>query len=131
MAELRRQQAELQGRRAEQFTLWLYRLAGWRLLAQRKRTSYGEIDLIMARFHTLLFIEVKWRARQLTAEEMLPGPAQQHRLLRAMTAELAQQSARRGRALQGRFDLICWAGWRPVLWLRQVGLEGRGGEIGT
>lgn len=131
MAEAQRQQAELQGRRAELATLWLYRLAGWRLLARRQRTRYGEIDLMMSRFHTLLFIEVKWRARELTAEEMLPGPAQQQRLLRAMTAELARMSARRGRALQGRFDLICWAGWRPVLWLRQVGLEGRGRQIGT
>ncbi len=67
----RREQAERDGRRAEQLAaLWL-RLKGFRLLARRLRTRHGEIDLVMRRGQLLLFVEVKARATMEEAEAAL------------------------------------------------------------
>ncbi len=41
---------------------------GYRILARRQRTPYGEIDLIAVRGRRLAFVEVKLRARLATAE---------------------------------------------------------------
>lgn len=118
-----RQQAEMRGRQAEFITMWLYRLAGWRLIAHRQRTPYGEIDLIMSRFNCLVFIEVKWRARRSDLAEMMPGPRQLQRLRTAIGAELARRSAGRSVPYSGRFDLVCWSGVWPASWLRQIDIS--------
>lgn len=57
-----RQQAERQGRRAEQLAAWLLRLKGYRILDRRVRCPVGEIDIIAKRGRTLCFVEVKHRA---------------------------------------------------------------------
>ena len=44
---------------------------GYRILARRCRTPYGEIDLVAVRRRRLAFIEVKRRATQLDAEAAL------------------------------------------------------------
>jgi putative endonuclease len=38
------------------------RLRGWRILAQRARVPGGEVDLIIRRGRTLVFVEVKQRS---------------------------------------------------------------------
>ena len=64
---MKRQRAEQQGRTGEaRAALWL-QLRGWRILARRRRTPLGEIDLVARRGNTVAFIEVKWRA---TAAEL-------------------------------------------------------------
>jgi putative endonuclease len=57
-----RQDAERYGHRAETIALWYLRLKGYRLLARRFKSPAGEIDLIMRRGDTTVFIEVKARA---------------------------------------------------------------------
>ena len=41
--------AELAGRRAEFLTRWLFHLVGYSCVAARKKTPFGELDLIMRR----------------------------------------------------------------------------------
>lgn len=61
---MKRQAAELRGRKAERLAAWWLRLHGWRILAMRVRTPVGEVDLIARRNRTVAFVEVKARATQ-------------------------------------------------------------------
>jgi putative endonuclease len=58
-----RAEREAQGRRGEWLAGWYLRLKGWRIVAQRVKTPRGEIDLIARRGRTVIFVEVKWRAK--------------------------------------------------------------------
>ena len=101
-----------QGHRAEWFAaLWLL-CRGWRIIAFRYRTRYGEIDLLVRKKDVLAVVEVKRRA---TLEEALAAvlPAQRRRLLRAATALTATRAD--FRQLSARLDLIAIAPGRlPV-----------------
>ena len=55
---------------------------GYRILARRCRTPYGEIDLIAVRGRRLAFVEVKRRATRLEGEAALT-PRQAGRIARA------------------------------------------------
>lgn len=58
---MKRQRAEKRGREGEgRAALWL-QAKGWRVLARRRKTPLGEIDLICRRGGIIAFIEVKWR----------------------------------------------------------------------
>lgn len=58
---MKRQRAERRGRAGEgKAALWL-QMKGWRILARRRKTPLGEIDLIARRGNIVAFIEVKWR----------------------------------------------------------------------
>jgi putative endonuclease len=56
-----REQAERHGRTAELIALWYLRSKGYRLLAQRFKSPMGEVDLIMRKGGTTVFVEVKAR----------------------------------------------------------------------
>lgn len=58
-----RQRAEKAGRRAETWVAFYLILTGHRILAKRFKTRSGEIDLIARRGKTLVFVEVKQRAK--------------------------------------------------------------------
>jgi putative endonuclease len=62
MATERRQAREKRGRRAEVVAAIYLILKGYRLLGRRLRTPVGEIDLLMRRGDSLVFVEVKARA---------------------------------------------------------------------
>ncbi|MCH7772468.1 MAG: YraN family protein [Bacteroidetes bacterium] len=47
------------GLRAESVAAWFLRLKGYRVLERRYRTSVGEIDIIVRRKNTIVFVEVK------------------------------------------------------------------------
>lgn len=62
MSRARRRAAERRGRVAETFAaLWLA-LKGYRLLAHRARTPFGELDLVALKRGVLVIVEVKQRA---------------------------------------------------------------------
>jgi len=53
--------ADRKGREAEaQAAQWLMQ-QGWEVLAERRRTKLGEIDLIARKQALVAFVEVKWR----------------------------------------------------------------------
>ncbi len=58
-----RQAAHIHGHRAETIAVWYMRLKGYRLIANRFKSAVGEIDLIMRKGRTLVFIEVKARSK--------------------------------------------------------------------
>lgn len=57
-----RQRSESQGRRAEWIAALYLAAKGYRILARRARTRVGEIDLVVRKGDTLVFVEVKSRA---------------------------------------------------------------------
>jgi putative endonuclease len=97
-----RRDAERRGRGAETLAaLWLL-AKGYRILAQRERTPYGEIDIAAFKDGVLVVVEVK--ARPSFAEgAMAVSYTQRTRLLRA-----AQDLAKRRRLgnVPIRFDLV-------------------------
>lgn len=58
-----RQAAHTHGHRAETIAVWYLRMKGYRLIANRFKSAAGEIDLIMRKGRTLVFVEVKARAK--------------------------------------------------------------------
>jgi putative endonuclease len=61
------------GRFSEVIAAALLLAKGYRILARRCRTPYGEIDLIAVRGRRLAFVEVKRRATREEAEAALTG----------------------------------------------------------
>jgi putative endonuclease len=70
------------GRLSELVAAAVLMAKGYRILAQRCRTPYGEIDLIAARGSGIIFVEVKRRATRQEAEAAL-SPRQAQRMARA------------------------------------------------
>ncbi|MGB3146819.1 MAG: YraN family protein, partial [Paracoccaceae bacterium] len=61
------------GRVAEWVAAGLLMLKGYRILARRVRTPYGELDLIAVRGNRLAFVEVKYRRVLDEAETAVSG----------------------------------------------------------
>lgn len=76
---------------------------GYRILARRWRCPLGEIDIIAARRHTLIFVEVKARASLDEAAESVTG-RQQRRIAAAAEIWLADNPLPAIRDI--RFDAI-------------------------
>ena len=60
---MKRQLAERRGRKAEDEAARWLEGQGWEILAQRRKTKVGEIDLVAKREGLVAFVEVKWRQR--------------------------------------------------------------------
>lgn len=98
-----RQTAEKRGRLAEAVALNFLRLKGYRLLAKRFKARNGEIDLIMRRGKTTVFVEVKARA-ELDAAMFAVSPQQTKRIVAAAGVWLGRDpKARHGFT---RFDIV-------------------------
>lgn len=79
---MKRQLAEREGRDGEgRAALWL-QAKGWRILARRRKTPLGEIDLVAKRGKVIAFVEVKWRK----AAGELDFAVDEHRLGRVAAA---------------------------------------------
>jgi len=100
-----RKAAEDAGRRAERLAAWYLRLKGWRIVAERQRTSRGEVDLVARRGRTVAFVEVK--ARKSLAD--LDLAIDERRLARVAAAAQILQArfARKGEDV--RIDVILLA----------------------
>ena len=104
-----RRAAEQRGRLAERLAAWSCRLKGYRLLAERYRTPFGEIDLVLRRGSLLVFAEVKARPSLDQALHAL-RPGQKERLARAAEIYLRDHPAHAACSI--RFDLIAIRPWR-------------------
>ena len=92
------------GRLAEDLSAWYFRLKGYEILARNWRNRLGEIDLIVKKKETLVFVEVKARRslKKGTPEEALT-PGKKRRLLKLAESFLAASGAQ---AEVFRFDLV-------------------------
>ncbi|MEO1207815.1 MAG: YraN family protein [Pseudomonadota bacterium] len=82
---------------------------GYRLIAQRARTPFGEIDLIAVRGQRISFIEVKAR-RSMAAAEASVSNKQRQRIKRAATSWLNDKPQFHEHEIT--FDLIFVLPWR-------------------
>lgn len=102
-----RQRAEQRGRTAELLAaLWLM-AKGYRILAHRARTPFGEVDLAAVKGRTLAVVEVKARATRLMALESV-GLRQRDRIARAGLS-LAKRHRLDGASV--RLDLVIVRPW--------------------
>lgn len=99
---LKRVRAERRGRLAEIWAALFLMAKGYRLLAHRARTPWGEVDLAAVKNGILVFVEVKARA---TPEAALAAvhPTQQARMARAAAALAGKW---RLLDLRQRFDVV-------------------------
>ncbi len=109
-----RRRAYRQGHRAEKLAALLLMLKGYRVVARRYHSPYGEIDLIARRGRSLVFVEVKARPTEREALESIAF-TQRQRIAAAASAYL--QSQKEGSRLQCRFDVITYS---PPLRLKHL-----------
>jgi len=110
--KLQKQRAERAGRRAERLVALYLRLTGHRILAHRFKTRSGEIDLIARRRKTLIFIEVKQRARAEHAVDPVTARSEE-RIIRAGEIFLSRNPRYVEEAFALRYDVVLVTGiWR-------------------
>jgi putative endonuclease len=109
---------------AEKVAALFLRCKGYRIVAQRYRNHYGEIDLVVVRGNTLVAVEVKARKSLQQCEETIT-PSKQQKILRSMQGLLAGHSSSGGK-ITGlicsahpniRFDVVFVAPWQ---WPRHI-----------
>lgn len=104
----KRKRAYWLGRGAEHVAALMLNLKGYRIIARRYRSPFGEIDLIALRCGTLCFVEVKARKKMHTAREALTS-RQKQRIARS--AGFWLQRHRQSEYRNMRFDVILIAPW--------------------
>jgi putative endonuclease len=116
-----RAQAERHGHLAEGIALFYLRLKGYRLLARRFTSPAGEVDLVMRRGDTTVFVEVKARASADAAVAAVT-PQQARRISGA--AAFYQSRDKAAAAGFCRFDIVAVPSY---LWPRHIpnAFEGR------
>ena len=105
----RRIAAERAGHRGEMLAALFLQLKFYRLRQRRFKTPMGEIDLVVERAGTIVFVEVKYR-RRLTEGANALGAVNTARIGRA--AEWLVMRRPRWRGMDMRFDVIFLAPWR-------------------
>jgi putative endonuclease len=107
-----RRQAYRRGYRSEWLAAAALMVKGYRILARRHRTRFGEIDLIARRGDLVLIVEVKARRTLMEAMEAIAYESER-RIESAADLWLSRQSDY-GR-LSVRFDMVAVLPWRwPV-----------------
>ena len=109
----RRRAAEQRGRRGETLAAWYLRLSGWRVIGRRVRCARGEVDLVVRRWRTVAFVEVKWRGSAAELGQAIDA----FRLRRVVEAAevLAPRYLREGDVM--RIDVLLLA---PGHWPRHI-----------
>jgi putative endonuclease len=98
-----RKAAHSHGHKAETIALWYLRCKGYRLLASRFKSHAGEIDLIMRRGKTMVFVEVKARAK--VEDSLFAVTATQSRRIAAAATYFTARYDMTSIAFQ-RFDIV-------------------------
>src|SRR5215510_11526326 len=107
----KRRAAERKGRVAETIAALFLMAKGYRILAQRARTHFGEIDVAALKDGALVIIEVKARANE-EAGVLAVGARSRGRLMRAAQS-LAKRWRLAGRPI--RFDIMVMRPWAAPL----------------
>lgn len=105
-----RQKSETYGRRAEALAGLYLQFCGYKILARREKTQFGEIDLILLKGDHLIFAEVKYRRDKSSLPESLT-PAAQNRIIKA--AHYITSRRADFQRLTQRFDFIFMAPLGP------------------
>ncbi len=87
---------------AEYVTIFLYKIAFYRILHHRKRYYTGEIDIIALRNNQIVFIEVKARSNKL--DDRLLSLKQQDRIKKSASLFLSRYTQYQHYNI--RFDLV-------------------------
>lgn len=111
-----RRAAELRGRLAEYLAAMWLMAKGYRILAHRARTPFGEVDIAALKGRTLAVVEVKARPTKLAGQEAI-GPASRDRIARAGLA-LARRYRLDGVSV--RLDLVIVRPWSPPIHIRDA-----------
>ena len=112
MAKSAYQNAERAGRWAEWLVLCFYMIRGFWLIAWRKKTPYGEIDLILRRGNHIRFIEVKYR-RYLTPSD---SPLSHHQITRLrQAAHLCYHRFAQNSKATCQFDVVLVRPWGRIM----------------
>jgi putative endonuclease len=111
--ERQRRQTYEQGVKAERWAAWILRAKGYGLVKRRYKAQGGEIDLIVQKGTSLVFVEVKFRQ---SLEEALYSitPRGQARIITASQHYLANHSTEAVDIF--RYDVMAFAprkGWLP------------------
>jgi putative endonuclease len=110
------------GREAEDRACAHLQRQGLRLAARNYRSPHGEIDLVMQEHDTLVFVEVRYRARDDFGAPAETVDARKQARLRA-TAEHYLQHTPRASKKPCRFDIVAITGDgtdSELRWLRNV-----------
>ena len=83
--------ADRRGHRAERIALAALMLKGYRPIGRRVSFAGGEIDLIVQRWNTIAFVEVKARSRRDDAREAIDA-AKRRRFSRAVRAWIGRNT---------------------------------------
>ena len=111
-----RRAAELRGRMAEYLAaVWLM-AKGYRILAHRARTPFGEVDIAALKGRTLAVVEVKARRTKQEGQESI-GLTQRDRIARAGLA-LARRYRLNGVSV--RLDLMIVRPWSAPIHIRDA-----------
>ena len=117
---------EERGRLSEHLAAGYLMLHGYRILARRHRTPFGEIDIIAQRGKRIAFVEVKYRRTRNAAEAALKTK-QAQRVVRAAQHYVSRYPAY-SECEQG-FDAIFILPWSRPIWVadayQPVGTSGR------
>ena len=110
------------GRKAEDIACTRLQQAGLALTTRNYRSPFGEIDLVMQERDTLVFVEVRYRARGDFGSAAETVDARKQARLRA-TAEHYRQNTPRASKKACRFDIVAITGDSEdadFRWLRNV-----------
>ncbi|MCJ2013952.1 YraN family protein [Methylobacterium sp. J-076] len=110
LARARRQAAHRLGHRAEWLALGALMLRGYRPVARRVSLAGGEIDLIVRRGRTLVFVEVKARARLGEARTAI-GAVKRQRFSRAVRAWIGRHPWSANLTLRADAVFVGGRGW--------------------
>lgn len=102
--DLKRRKAFHRGLDAEKQTGDYLTSLGFELLAQRYKTKYGEIDLIMQRENLVIFVEVKARPSFKEGAYSVT-PQAQKRIANSALLWIAENAAALGSDMEFRFDV--------------------------
>ena len=100
-----RQRADRRGREAEDRVAEWLAARGWEVLAKRRKTPLGEIDLICREGTCTVFVEVKWRK----SAEGLDLAIDEYRLRRVAAAAESVAHEYAGETGDMRIDVILLA----------------------